>query len=402
MPSLLANYKKLHSAPELSHHEEKTSAFVAKELRSLGYDVSDHVGKYDQPQWTGYGVVGVLRNGRGPTVLVRTELDALPVEENTGLPYASKVRGKNDAGEEVPVMHACGHDIHMTSLLGAAKMLVQLKDQWRGTLVLIGQPAEETIDGAKAMLNDGLYARFPRPDYALAQHVSSTLPAGKVGLCAEYALAADTILEVTVRGISGHGSRPELTKDPIVVAAQFILALQTIVSRETSPFDPAVVTVGSIHGGMRENIIPERSQDAIDRQNLQGRSPPEDTCLHRADSEEHRPCRGNSPGTGTAGKSRSGLARDLQRPRADAAISGRDGENASAGPRGDAASGDVERGFLPLRLGGKAHSDLLFLARGRRPRGSGEERKPELRCRRSIRACLRPSPNRQSGRASWQ
>ncbi len=256
MPSLVANYKRLHAAPELSHHEEKTSAFVAKELRSMGYEVSDHVGKYDQPQWTGYGVVGVLRNGRGPTVLVRTELDALPVEENTGLPYASKARGRNDAGEEVRVMHACGHDIHMASLLGAAKMLAQLKNRWRGTLVLIGQPAEETIDGAQAMLNDGLYERFPKPDYALALHVSSTLAAGKVGLCAEYALAADTILDVTIRGVGGHGSRPELTKDPIVAAAQFILALQTIVSRETSPLDPAVVTVGSIHGGARENIIP--------------------------------------------------------------------------------------------------------------------------------------------------
>ncbi len=264
--SLVATYKMLHAAPELSHYEEKTSAFLAKELRSLDYAVMERVGKYDpapsgagqgRPEWVGYGVVGVLKNGDGPTVLVRTDLDALPVEEKTGLPYASKIKTKNDAGQEVGVMHACGHDIHITSLLGTAKMLVQLKDHWHGTLVLVGQPAEETIDGAKAMLNDRQYIRFPKPDYALALHDNPELEAGKVGYCPGYALASSTSVDVIIRGIGGHGSKPEATKDPIVVAAQVILALQTIVSRENSPLDPAVVTVGSIHGGTKYNIIPD-------------------------------------------------------------------------------------------------------------------------------------------------
>lgn len=257
LPGLVDTYKMLHAAPELSHYEAKTSAFVSRELRSMGYDVTDRVGKYDQPQWTAYGVVGVLRNGSGPTVLVRTELDALPIEEKTGLPYASKVKAKNDSGEEVSVMHACGHDVHITSLLGTAKMLVQLKDQWRGTLVLVAQPAEEAVNGAKAMLDDGLYTRFPRPDCALALHDWGNLEAGKVGWSTEYTMASATSVEVTIRGLGGHGSAPETAKDPIVAAAQFILALQTIVSRENSPLDPAVVTVGSVHGGSRPNIIPD-------------------------------------------------------------------------------------------------------------------------------------------------
>jgi amidohydrolase len=255
--SLVSAYKMLHAAPELSHRESKTSAFLAGELRSLGFTVTERVGKYDRPEWTGYGVVAVMKNGDGPTLLVRTDMDALPVEEKTGLPYASTVKTKTDAGQDTGVMHACGHDIHITSLIGTAKMLVQLKDKWRGTLVLIGQPAEETIDGAKALLNDGLYTRFPRPDYAIALHDSSDLEAGKVGVTPGYSLASSNSVDITVRGVGGHGSRPEATKDPIVVAAQIVLALQTIVSRENSPFDPAVVTVGSIHGGTRSNIIPD-------------------------------------------------------------------------------------------------------------------------------------------------
>jgi len=258
MPSLLSTYKSLHAAPELSHHEQKTSAFIAGELRALGYSVTEHVGKYaGHPEWAGYGVVGVLKNGQGPTVYVRTELDALPVEEMTGLPYASKVRTKDDAGREVGVMHACGHDIHMTSLLGTAKMLAEMKDQWHGTLVMLGQPAEEAISGAKAMLDDGLYTRFPRPDFVIALHDTPALEAGKVGFTPGYAMASSTSVEVTLRGIGGHGSAPQVAKDPIVEAAEFILAIQTIVSREDSPFDPAVVTVGSIHGGTRPNIIPD-------------------------------------------------------------------------------------------------------------------------------------------------
>ena len=254
---LVSTYKMLHAAPELSHYEVKTSAFFAAQLRSLGYTVTSDVGKYDNPLWKGHGVVAVMKNGDGPTVLVRTDLDALPVEEKTGLAYASTVTTKNDAGQEVSVMHACGHDIHITNMLGTAKMLAQLKDQWRGTLVLIGQPAEETIDGAKAMLAGGLYSMIPKPDFAIALHDNADLEAGKVAYCPGFALANSTSVEITIRGLGGHGSAPQATKDPIVVAAQTILALQTIVSRENSPLDPAVVTVGSIHGGTKSNIIPD-------------------------------------------------------------------------------------------------------------------------------------------------
>ena len=255
--SLVTTYKMLHAAPELSHYEAKTSAFLAAQLRALGYTVTEHIGKYDRPDWKGYGVVAVLKNGDGPTVLVRTDLDALPVEEKTGLPYASTVKTKNDAGQDVGVMHACGHDIHITNMIGTAKMLAQLKDQWRGTLVLLGQPAEETIDGANAMLADGLYTRFPKPDFTIALHDSADVEAGKVTYYPGYAMASSTSVDVIVRGVSGHGSKPEATKDPIVMAAQMIMALQTIISRENSPLDPAVVTVGSIHGGTKRNIIPD-------------------------------------------------------------------------------------------------------------------------------------------------
>jgi hippurate hydrolase len=254
---LVTTYKMLHAAPELSHYEVKTSAFVAAQLRSFGYTVTENVGKYDNPLWKGHGVVAIMKNGEGPTVLVRTDLDALPVEEKTGLPYASTVKTKNDAGQDVSVMHACGHDVHITSLLGTGKMLSQLKDQWHGTLILIGQPAEETIDGAKAMLAGGLYSMIPKPDFLIALHDNAELEAGKVAYCPGFALANSTSVEITIRGLGGHGSKPEATKDPIVVAAQTILALQTIVSRENSPLDPAVVTVGSIHGGSKSNIIPD-------------------------------------------------------------------------------------------------------------------------------------------------
>ena len=257
LASLLATYKSLHTTPELSHREEKTSAFVAGELRKLGFTVTEHIGKYENSQWLGYGIVGVLKNGPGPTVLVRTELDALPVEEKTGLPYASNVKTKNDAGVEVSVMHACGHDMHMTSFLGAAKLLTELKNQWSGTLVMLGQPAEETGDGANAMLRDELYARIPKPDFAIALHDTPDLETGKVGYTPGYAMASATSIDVKIRGVGGHGSAPEKTKDPVVTAAQVVLALQTIISRENSPLDPAVVTVGSIHGGTRYNIIPD-------------------------------------------------------------------------------------------------------------------------------------------------
>ena len=257
LASLLSTYKMLHASPELSHREEKTSAFVAGELRKLGFTVTERIGKYERSDWAGYGIVAVMKNGAGPTVLVRSELDALPVDEKTGVPYASKIKTKNDAGQEVSVMHACGHDIHMTSLLGTAKLLVELKDRWHGTLVLLGQPAEETIDGARAVLRDGLYERFPKPDYAIALHDDAQLEAGRVGYTPGYSMASSTAVDIKIRGLGGHGSRPDSSKDPIVLAAQVVMALQTIVSRENSPFDPAVVTVGSIHGGTRYNIIPD-------------------------------------------------------------------------------------------------------------------------------------------------
>jgi amidohydrolase len=257
LASLLSTYKNLHTAPELSHREEKTAAFVAGELRKLGFTVTERIGKYQNAQWVGYGLVGVLKNGPGPTVLVRTELDALPVEEKTGVPYASQVKTKNDAGVEVSVMHACGHDIHITSFLGTAKLLTELKNRWSGTLVMLGQPAEETGDGANAMLRDNLYTNIPKPDFAIALHDAADLETGKVGYTPGYAMASATSIDIKIKGIGGHGSKPESTKDPVVVAAQVVMALQTIVSRENSPLDPAVVTVGSIHGGTRYNIIPD-------------------------------------------------------------------------------------------------------------------------------------------------
>src|SRR5215208_1659572 len=219
--SWLTTYKSLHAAPELSHREEKTSAFFAGELRKLGFTVTERIGKFQNSQWTGYGVVALMKNGQGPTVLVRTELDALPVEEKTGVPYSSQVTMKNDAGVEVIVMHACGHDIHMTSFLGTAKMLTELKSRWSGTLIMLGQPAEETGDGANAMLRDELYARFPKPDFAIALHDKPELETGKVGYTPGYAMASATSIDIKIRGIGGHGSAPETTKDPVVVAAQF-------------------------------------------------------------------------------------------------------------------------------------------------------------------------------------
>jgi amidohydrolase len=257
LPAIVEIYKKLHAAPELSGQEEKTSAFLAADLRRLGFEVTERVGKYRDPKMTGYGVVAVMKNGEGPTVLVRADMDGLPVEEKTGLPYASRARAKNADGDEVFTMHACGHDVHMSSLLGTARALVHLKDRWRGTLVLIGQPAEEIGYGAQAMLDDGLYTRFPRPDFVLGLHDHAEIEAGKIGVTEGFALANADTVDITIRGAGGHGSAPESAKDPVVVAAQTILALQTIVSRESSPLDPVVVTVGSIHGGTRPNIIPD-------------------------------------------------------------------------------------------------------------------------------------------------
>ena len=250
LASLEALYKHLHANPELSLHEKQTSARIAKELEAAGYAVTTGVG--------GYGVVAVMKNGPGPTVLVRTDLDALPIVEKTGREYASKVRTRDDLGKEVGVMHACGHDMHMTVFVGTARVLSKLKERWSGTLVLIGQPAEEGGGGAMLMLDDGLFTRFPRPDYCLALHVAPVLEAGKIGYRSGYALANVDSVDITVRGVGGHGAFPHETKDPIVIASQVVLALQTIVSRELSPLDSGVVTVGAIHGGTKRNIIPDQ------------------------------------------------------------------------------------------------------------------------------------------------
>ena len=247
-----ALYLDLHEHPELSAHENQTATKLAGRLRSLGYDVTEHVG--------GTGVVAILKNGPGPTIMLRTELDALPVEEKTGLPYASKVHAKDDAGHDVPVMHACGHDLHMASIVGTAAIMAHSKDTWHGTLMLIGQPAEETISGAKKMLEDGLFQRFPKPDVGVALHVSNAFPAGKVGVGSGDRYANADSVRVTIYGKGGHGSAPHTTIDPIVIAATTILSLQTIVSREVKPGETAVVTVGYVSAGLKNNIIPDQAE----------------------------------------------------------------------------------------------------------------------------------------------
>ena len=257
LPSLLAIYKDIHSHPELSTREEKTSALVAKELRATGCEVTENFGKYDNPNLKCYGVIGIMKNGTGPIVLVRTDMDALPVEEDTGLPYASKVTAKADGGREVHVMHACGHDAHMSAFIGTARALQRLKDRWSGTIVFIGQPAEETVGGARALLKAGLYNRFGKPDFALGFHDKADLQTGHIGVTPGYTYANVDSVDVTVRGVGGHGAYPHKTKDPIVLAAEMINAWQTIASRENNPLDPIVITVGSIHGGTKHNIIPD-------------------------------------------------------------------------------------------------------------------------------------------------
>jgi hippurate hydrolase len=248
-PQLQTLYIDLHRNPELSLRETKTAAKIADQLKRLGYEVTTGVG--------GTGVVGVLRNGDGPVVMLRAELDALPVPEKTGLAYASHVMATDDSGAEVPVMHACGHDLHMSVGIGTAALLAQNKAQWHGMFIYVGQPAEERIVGARAMLDAGLFTRFPRPTYAVAVHDTPVLPAGKVGYTPGYAMANADSVDVTIYGRGGHGSAPQVTVDPIVIAARTILAWQTIISRENSPFDPAVITVGSIHAGLKNNIIPD-------------------------------------------------------------------------------------------------------------------------------------------------
>jgi amidohydrolase len=305
-PRMDALYKHLHAHPELSNQEEKTAARMASELKDAGFEVTHNVG--------GHGVVAVFKNGKGPTIMVRADVDALPIVERTGLPYASKMRARGPTGEEVGVMHACGHDVNMTCLTGTARVLVGLKDQWHGTLVFIGQPAEETVSGARQMVRDGLFKRFPRPDYCLALHCDSRYPHGHVNY-REGLLQADVdSVDVTVRGKGGHGAAPHTAIDPIVLAARIVLDLQTIISRERNPLDPAVVTVGSIHGGTKHNIIPDEvklqitvrttndrtrkqvlnSIERIVKADAQGAGAPEPTI--RVDPEQFTPALSNDSG----------------------------------------------------------------------------------------------------------
>jgi len=246
--TLVALYQHLHTNPELSLMEVKTAARLAEEMRAAGFEVTEKIG--------GNGVVAVLTNGPGPVVLLRTDMDALPITEQTGVPYASKVRMKDRLGVEVGVMHACGHDIHMASWVGTARVLAAMKEKWSGTLVFVAQPAEEIVAGARMMLDDGLYKRFPKPDFALALHSDPLQPAGVVSYTEGLALANSDTVDILVKGKGGHGAAPHATIDPIVLSARIILDLQTIVSREVNAQDPCVVTVGSIHGGTKHNIIP--------------------------------------------------------------------------------------------------------------------------------------------------
>ena len=255
MPMLLDLYRDLHANPELSMEEVRTPALIAPKMRQLGFQVTEHVGKT--------GVVAVMKNGPGPVLLIRADMDALPVAEQTGLPFASKVVGKLPDGSATPVMHACGHDTHITTWLATGRRLAAMKDQWSGTVVMILQPGEERVIGAQAMLDDGLFTRFPKPDYLLAFHDSASLPAGQIGVTRGFALANVDTINIDVKGVGGHGAYPQNTKDPIVLASRIVMALQTLVSRENDPQQPAVVTVGSFHAGTKSNIIGDDAKLAL-------------------------------------------------------------------------------------------------------------------------------------------
>ncbi len=252
MPSLMAIYKDLHAHPELSFMEVRSAGILAAEARKLGFKVTEKVG--------GTGIVAVMENGPGPVVMVRADMDGLPVTEQTGLPGASKIRVTTKEGVETGVMHACGHDTHMTAWVGVARLMAANKDKWTGTLVMIGQPAEERGAGARMMLEDGLYTRFPKPEYVLAFHDAAQFPAGKIGYTPGYALANVDSVDILVKGVGGHGAYPQATKDPIVLGSRIVGALQTLVSREVSPLDSAVVTVGSFHAGAKHNIISDEAR----------------------------------------------------------------------------------------------------------------------------------------------
>jgi amidohydrolase len=253
--NLGALFDHFHRNPELSGRETQTAARMARELRALGYEVTTGVG--------GTGVVAILRNGAGPTVMVRADMDGLPLQERSGLPNASTARQVAADGTEQPVMHACGHDVHMTSLIGTARLLHARRANWSGTLVMIAQPAEETISGARAMIQDGLYTRFPKPDFALALHVDADRPAGRITVPETIAYSSSDIVTIRVNGVGTHGASPHQGVDPVLVAAQIVVSLQSIVSREINPLDGRVITVGAIHGGNRGNIIPEHVDMAL-------------------------------------------------------------------------------------------------------------------------------------------
>ena len=255
-PSLIDIYKDIHAHPELSHFEARTSGILAAAMREAGYTVTERVGRYPDGSQA-YGVVGILKNGAGPTLMIRADMDALPIVEQTGVPYASHVTTKNRDGQMVGVMHACGHDVHTTVMIGTARAMAAMKSQWHGTLMLVGQPSEETIDGAKAMLADHLYERFGRPDQIIGLHDTNTLAAGTVGVRSGASASSSTSIDVVIRGIGGHGAYPNAGRDPVTLAALYIMQIQTIVSREEDPQDPTVVTVGHIEGGTKRNIIPD-------------------------------------------------------------------------------------------------------------------------------------------------
>jgi len=255
-PSLIDIYKDIHAHPELSHFEARTSGILAAAMREAGYTVTERVGRYPDGSQA-YGVVGILINGAGPTLMIRADMDALPIVEQTGVPYASHVTTKNRDGQMVGVMHACGHDVHTTVMIGTARAMAAMKSQWHGTLMLVGQPSEETIDGAKAMLADHLYERFGRPDRIIGLHDTNTLAAGTVGVRSGASASSSTSIDVVIRGIGGHGAYPNAGRDPVTLAALYIMQIQTIVSREEDPQDPTVVTVGHIEGGTKRNIIPD-------------------------------------------------------------------------------------------------------------------------------------------------
>ncbi len=390
--SLELLYKHFHSNPELSLHEEKTAARLAKELSALGFEVTEKVG--------GTGVVGVLKNGDGPTVLVRTDMDALPVVEATDLPYASKVKVRDANDREVGVMHACGHDMHMTCFVGTARVLTALKDQWKGTLVLIGQPAEEIGMGARAMLNDGLFKRFPRPDYALALHCDATGPYGTVAFTDGQALANVDTVEIVVKGKGGHGAAPQTTIDPIVLSARIVLDLQTLVSRETNPTDPAVVTVGSIHGGSKANIIP-----AEVKMQLTVRSTKDAVRKHLLEGIQ-RIAKAAAEGAGapepvvtfdTGGLPRRRLVNDAGLTRIDGGgLQGRSrrGEGARTAGR------DGRRGFFALRQGGRTDFPVLAGHGGAGSRGGGDARRGQAAAVAALGAVLSdPGAEHQDRRA---